>query len=1607
MIQEINWDNFGAKFSSNKQSAFERLCYLLFCKEFNKNIGIFRFQNHAGIETNPIEKDEQVIGWQAKFYTTALSGHKDDFISSIDTTKTRHPNVNKIIFYINKDFGQDSKKTDPQYKVEIENHAKTKGVNVEWRTMSYFESPFVCEQNFSIAQHFFDLKKGILDSIQVLITYADSLLKPIHSEITFGDKRIKLDRLTVVTELQQALNISPIVILSGGAGVGKTAVIKDFFLTVKDKTPFYIFKATQFNNLLNIDVLFKSFGELAFSDFVDEHKDIDKKYVVVDSAEKLSDIENQEVFQAFLNTLIDNGWNIIFTVRHSYLDDLRFQFKEIYNVNFRSLNIPDLSAKELEKISTDHSFKLPQNERFCGLLQVPLYLNVYLQSYADIKDSTNYTDFRNIIWKKQIQCSTYQKSNLHIRREECFLKIAQERADSGNFFAKANGCDQEALQKLGSDEVIKFDSSAGGYFIVHDVYEEWAFDKIIERSFIGSQDYGKFYQNIGSSLPVRRAFRSWLSDKLFINDEDAKKLIGFTIGDDQVESHWKDEVLVSVLLSDYSDVFFTNFEKELLKKPERVVSSDLSSKVVRSISITYKYENTLLHKILFLLRIACKTIDENFLHLLGLTRADGIALKTVFTTPKGKGWDCTIAFLNKHKEELRFSHMSAILPVLYDWNNKNKEGETTKNASQIALFYYEELTKQKGFYFSDRDDTKDKLISTILNGSSEIKSGLIKIVTEVTTEKDTSHRGRYYELVQAILSSLPDSYEVAKNLPKEVIDLANLFWFYTPPQGTGWHSDYRNDIEQYFNLSEHHFDYYPASAFQTPIFALLQTVPQDAVNFILSFTNKSVEYFAKSEFAQYEAEEIEVFSDVSGKTIKQYICHRIWNIYRGTQVAPAILESIHMALERWLLMMAKSASPEVLESWCLYLIKNSRSASITAVVASVVLAEPSKLFNVAQILFRTKDFFFFDTARMQLDMTAKSTYSISHDPGGLFKNERIKTCEDKHRSSSLEYLALNYQLFRSETESEEEATKRQEVLWKIFDDYYARLPEKSKETENDKTWRLYLARMDRRKMRPTTEKQGDKILIQFNPEIDPELKKYSEDSLKKNEESAKYIQLQLWSSQKFEKNKEEYEKYQKYEGDVSLVIKETKEIIHGLRQKDVSDNFKLFNGSIPAYVCAILMRDYFEKLNISDKELCKKVLMGYITESAKLGPFSNSSFNGTQPAILSLPILLQHFPNDVKKIKRTFFLLLVTSYGDIASLVIRAVLQDLWKISFDDAHSIFLGYLLLKPKYEKIEERLREQRRKNHTYNFSASEVLNLFEKEHKNDIERVVSNKVVYSELSNFNDTNLDVLKTAFELLPLKTQHKDHKNFLSIIFPIFSKKLFPKIQDRDDRIDPSLKQRFLNKLAYFVLMSDRNDIQTYIKPFIDNFEDSRDVADLFSEFVSVEDRLGQYEEFWVVWELFYPKIVEVCCNLTHRHYLDEIVRNYLLAWRYWKESAKEWHTLKDREKQFFEKVAKDIGGYPVVLYSISKVLNDIGSGFRDDGIFWISDMLEKNAGLSSDELEINTVYYLENIVRGYILKNRYKIRTTSQIKNKILIILNFLLAKGSVTAYLLREDIL
>jgi len=197
-IIEINWNIFKAKFYGKEQKSFEWLCYLLFCKEFKQNIGISGYKNHAGIETDPIKINGEKIGWQAKFYDTRLSEHKKDFIESINTTKNRHPKINKIIFYTNQNFGQGKTKNNPKYKTEIEKHAISKNVEIEWRTDNYFRSPFVCEENADIAQHFFSLGKSVIDFINELRQHTESILTPITSKIKFKNDEIKIDRSQVI-----------------------------------------------------------------------------------------------------------------------------------------------------------------------------------------------------------------------------------------------------------------------------------------------------------------------------------------------------------------------------------------------------------------------------------------------------------------------------------------------------------------------------------------------------------------------------------------------------------------------------------------------------------------------------------------------------------------------------------------------------------------------------------------------------------------------------------------------------------------------------------------------------------------------------------------------------------------------------------------------------------------------------------------------------------------------------------------------------------------------------------------------------------------------------------------------------------------------------------------------------------------------------------------------------------------------------------------------------------------------------------------------------------------------------------------------------------------
>lgn len=1388
-----------------------------------------------------------------------------------------------------------------------------------------------------------------------------NILFEIRTNISYKNEKIELDRDEIIQHIKNELEEKQIFIISGAGGVGKTSIIKNLYVNKEGNYPFYIFKAREFktnNFLFNHSV----------QDFNDVHKQHTKKIIVIDSAEALLDFES-DFFREFISALIQNNWKVIFTTRYSYLDDLNYHFIQILNIIPFSVNVENLNTEELNILSSSYEFILPQDEKLLNLIKNPFYLNEYLVNYSN--DEINYQEFKNKLWNQHISTPDIEK---------CFFELAFRRANEGQFYVDID-CSGNSLKQLQNKGILGYEKSLG-YFITHDIYEEWALERIVNKEFITKSDIKSFFEKIGSSLPVRRAFRSWVSEKLLIVDENINSFIEELIDSADIEMFWKDEIFISILLSEYSDTFFNNFRRELLDND---------------------YE--LLSRISFLLRLACKEVDNSFWENLGLKKQQIQEAKYIFTKPKGGGWKSFIDFVYENNATIGLVKIDLLLPILYDWNSKFQEGSTTRNVSLIALKYYD-LINQKEHKYS-YDESIKTICKVIASGSSEIKDELSTIFDEIVEQKLKNHSDNYYELSKMILTSL-DGLLISKNLPKQVLKLADLFWTKTPRKikNDGIFPHYeREEVEDAFNLSSKYENkYFPASALQTPIYFLLKNHFSITIDFILDFINKSVEYYAKSGWEyKEEIQMVDVFID-ENTTIQQYHSKSLWNIYRGNSspVMPNLIQSIHMALEKYLFEIADAPdlTSELFELILLNILGKSKSSSITAVIASIVLGKANKTFRMATILFKTKEFIQADFHRHIQEHSIKSLYGIGYGLNWqtkIYQDERLKTCENKHRNSSLESLFLNYQMFRTSEISEEESEKRQKILWDILDNYYKQLPDEENQSEEDRIWRMALARMDRRKMDIETEKVDNGIQITFNPKLSPELQKYSQEAQNNSQNTIKYTSLYLWSVNKIENN-QDYKKYINYEENPLLALEQIKEVIAIPHDKR---DF-IFQDEIFPHVSIILLRDYVELLSSEDKELCRDIIF----EFARLPLAENYHYqvsDGVDKAIKYLPILLIYFPelkNDIK------ILLLLNLFDDYQIGMGRKHFYDfaieaINTYFISECNSFIVAYLLLKPNYDElIKSNYYGQK------GVGKQDLIENFFQSNEEIFEKFVSDELRLSD-NEIKTTQLDDLIVAFKMI-VTFKSTVEKKFTQKIIEMLCINIFNKT---DDKVDYDVKQQFINNFALFILEADKDEIQFYLQPLIYSFKPTEEITSLLTQLIYTQDKINNYDNFWHIWELLEDKIIEICKDGDKYRHIKQIIKAYLLAWgRYgslWKDTAKEWHSLKDKDIRYFKKLTKKIGHCPSVLYSISKLLTSIASKYESNGICWVADLLRNNCNLLNDKLESDTVFHLENLIRQYVFIQGEQIKKDRKIKDDVLTILNFLVEKGSAVAYMLREKVL
>ncbi|MDU7412315.1 MULTISPECIES: AAA family ATPase [Anaerococcus] len=1567
-MTDINWDIFRTKFHGKEREEFENLSYLLFCDEYSQDIGILQYKNQIGIETEPIDYEEKLIGFQAKFYDTSLSSNKIDIMDSITKAKEKNKDLDVILLYTNKDLSENRKREEkkPKYQIEIENHAKELGIELKWRITSHFKAQLSKNHNILMRERFFSLEPNFFNLVQSLQSHTLNVLNTVKSEIIFNENVIKLNRKEEIKHLKESLSNSKITILAGHSGVGKTAVIKDLYNEISDECILLIFRQIDFVRVNNINRLVSAYGNFTMKQFNNIFNNVDDKCIVIDSSEKLFELESLEVFNEFLSTFIKNSWKVIFTVRKDYLEDLEnIILSKHTNIesNVETIFINELTEDSIIEISDDNDIKLPSDSNLLNLIKNPFYFSEYLNLHNVINNDIYLNEFKKEIWDNQIKKIEYRKNGFSRRREKQFLDLAYSIAT----FTKIEIVDEEVIESLKLDGIIG-DISYGQYYITHDIYEELALIKIVDNKFKTSINNTEFFKSLSNCQSIRRAFRKWLLDISVYDCEEYELLINDCLYNNDIEKFWKEDILISILLSDYSDKFFEEYERSILQNMPIIIE-----------------------KIIFHLRVACKEIDKERSNLLNLESEKNYSY---YLKPKGPGWSSVIKFIHKNKNNIDIKLLPSVASLLLEWNAYRHIGETARYSSELALFFYQKSTYNGNHRWKIDDDTKFKIIHTLMLGSGEIKDELELIFKRFIARNDPVYQDVDFELINNILTSFEYNSEVIKYFPDYIFKLANVVWLGSEKDTLDFNNKYTS-IEEDFGINKDTSHYYfPPSSYQTPVYKLLKLYPGRTINFVLDFINKCVDNCIESVLNQ-EVEKIEIVIDENSKII-QYASGRLWYMFVGGSNSTYLLESMHMALEKYLIEYAKIATNTEIECLLIYLLKNSKSASITAVVSSVVMAYPDKLFNVAIILFSTKEIFFYDDQRLKhfnRIVHMSNTFFGDIYKNDIFRIERNESHKDIHRNRTLKQLILEYQLIQTDGINNSEFQDRKIKIWNILDRYHEDLI-------NNKisVWNFYLLKMDTRKLDIVSESTENGEILKLTPILEQDHLEYRNNLIENLKSEYWYDRLFLWAYDRLE-NIESYSEYKEYEDNPRNALTDIQKLI----KENYSYQLHITYYKSPLSVCYVLIRDFYKELTTGEIYLCKKIITDCVFNLFENNKFDIVSKDALYMIITSLIHLINNYEleiTELKSIKKVILFLLISNESNIHEHYNISVLADLWNENFKEANSIWLGYLYLKPKYNELYlEQIRELGLK-----FNQKNLIKELESRYKSEIFIIISNNMIYDNIDLIANLDYKTLVIAYNLLPLDLIDDTHIEFFEQIISIFSKEIF---EVNDDKMNRSfkieLKIIFLNKFCNWILKSNDIDYKKYIKPFKDNFNISEDTYIFFDCFITAQINVKRYDNFWKIWYYFYDNMVDISKMKKNNLYIDKIIKTYLFNMNSFVLNYDS--IFKSKDINFFRNVSRDMGKSPATLYSISKLLY-YSHKFRGEEIKILVNIIKDNKDFLKGKLIEGTLFFMNMVTSRYISNNKYELENNIRTKIEVMTILDFLVENGSDEAYVLRNQI-
>ena len=1135
-----DWNVFAYKFSGNEQAAFEQLCYLLFCKTYGREMGVSRYINNPGIETNPIAVDDDVIGWQAKYYQVALSQRKSELIDTVDKIHECYPELTRLVFFCNRDFGPGGTGPDgvrdPVAKTATEDHAARLGIKIEWFLASAFESPFVQLKNEEIARHFFSSDPYDAFGLGLrLVGQGKRYLGHIDTSVVIKDEELKIDRSDLLEEIREGFRRgNSVVLLTGDSGVGKTAVAKEFLSSLPGDSVAVVVDCHGADAWRSEEDLFGGWHGFGLSDVQRVFQSTDKRYLLIDSAEYLAESQNRSLPIALFDFASNGSWSVLMTVRSSYVREVEGRVHDAFESAPTVVSVSGFTENE----TCDYLARLGYTDKSSSLVSAPPFRKPIIAkvlSKVGPGDITSEEGLRDFVLN-ELYLKGVSEADTALRKETVFWMASRRLSFDKMSFAP----DMKLLERFRNDGLIDaFDMQSVRF--AHDYYEELAFDALLNHLFSTTDSASHFLAEFKPDFATKKILADWLIESYGLNREVLERLVEEVSSNEDAYQKWGDCINRAILRSNQTAELLSQFSFEF-KANGWAFANDLG----RS------------------LRLSCMDIDYDGMERMSNSGFEGKV--PLLEKPSGNGWKDYIAFLYSYREEIPLKASSAFVKVLDVWGKNNHSGETTRQAGLVALTLINKIGHESDHYqFYGVEET---CVSVILETASELSQELAGYCAQERDWDDCKERNR--PLFQGMVNDSLSTWYVAHSIPSDYSKFLFNAWtikgnykpeFYEMPF----------DCEGEFALRDCGRLYYPASAMQTPVYALFRADWKAALWLVCRIADHVADSLMSSDFADecFEA------SMRLGEKDRNYIFSgRLWTAHLFG-CGSDLYSSIMMAFERWLLEVSDVATPAQLEYLCFTALRASRSCSVVSIVVSAVLNAPEKCPDVLCALLSCRAVVMFDKERW----INGQCYPVVPPFAGYYLHNHDREVVSKYRISEkqISNAALQVQLDNNLILLDGK-TSASDHIHSIIDDMIG------SSDEEDAVTRWTYQQMDSRRLRVVGNSDDPNqpgIILEVDPDKDLEEKLKQHRAMLKDESSSQSLAFYTWAHNGWENGGQLNESFDS----INAALLHAKELID-------SDGAALFLHDACRYTVAIALRDYLDKLSESELEWC----YGYVSE---------------------------------------------------------------------------------------------------------------------------------------------------------------------------------------------------------------------------------------------------------------------------------------------------------------------------------------------------------------------------------------------------------------------------